>query len=492
MPRTAMRRLKAVRPAAAHPIRRLGATDTVLWQLEADPTMRSHVVAIIGLQTPPEPERLRQQLLRATDAVPLLRHRIARDPLPLTAPRWEPDPDFAIERHLRVETVGHDNVDRAAVAVAEALAAAKLDETRPLWQAVLVCGSSPGAPGALVVKVHHALTDGVGAFQIAANLFDLSPEVVPAPRAAGTIATPALPIAGTGARFADAVWHEAAGASRALATIVSTASEVLPWAVHDPRKAAVSALAFAASAVRFAGPAPHGLSPVLAGRSPEIRVILLRYQLADFKKVAKSRDSKVNDVFLAAVAGGIARYQDKQGVRTDFVRLNMPVNVRDDSAHGTGANHFIPVRLLLPVFSVDPHILVDQARRVSRRAIAEPALVLHEPIARLLSKLPDVLTRRLTADLFSGVDVSASNVPGSPVPLWLAGSKITSIHGVAPRTRMAMCFALISHDGMANITLNFDPAAVTDPQLFLECVKAAFSETLNLTAQPAPDMARTG
>ena len=46
------------------------------------------------------------------------------------------------------------------------------DRARPLWEMYLVDGMADGR-SALIQKLHHAITDGVGSIQIALTLFDL-------------------------------------------------------------------------------------------------------------------------------------------------------------------------------------------------------------------------------------------------------------------------------------------------------------------------------
>ena len=61
---------------------------------------------------------------------------------------------------------------------------AGFDRQRALWEFTLVEGLEGGRT-ALVMKLHHALTDGVGGMEMAKNLFDLapdSPELGPMPQ----------------------------------------------------------------------------------------------------------------------------------------------------------------------------------------------------------------------------------------------------------------------------------------------------------------------
>ena len=55
--------------------------------------------------------------------------------------------------------------------MAQVMATSGFDPALPLWEAVLVEGVD-GDHAALVMKVHHALIDGVGGLAVLAHLFD--------------------------------------------------------------------------------------------------------------------------------------------------------------------------------------------------------------------------------------------------------------------------------------------------------------------------------
>ena len=63
--------------------------------------------------------------------------------------------------------------------------------------------------------------------------------------------------------------------------------------------------------------------------------------LDDVKRAAKRTEGSVNDVFVAAVIGGLHRYHERHGDCPDSLRMTLPINLRregDDS----GGNHFAP------------------------------------------------------------------------------------------------------------------------------------------------------
>ena len=155
--------------------RRLGASDSVLWDIEKDPVLRSTITAVALLDRVPDWERLQRRLHHGSQLVPRLRQRVVVPPLRVGAPRWVDDHRFDLDYHLRrvrapEAPAGADPL-RAALDVAQALSLAPFDRARPLWEFTLVEGL-PGGRAAFVQKVHHTVTDGVGGVRLALMLVD--------------------------------------------------------------------------------------------------------------------------------------------------------------------------------------------------------------------------------------------------------------------------------------------------------------------------------
>ena len=63
----------------------------------------------------------------------------------------------------------------AVLEIAATAAMGDFDRARPLWELTLVEGLPQGR-AALVLKVHHSMSDGVGGMKLLLMLFDLEPE----------------------------------------------------------------------------------------------------------------------------------------------------------------------------------------------------------------------------------------------------------------------------------------------------------------------------
>ena len=74
------------------------------------------------------------------------------------------------------------------------------------------------------------------------------------------------------------------------------------------------------------------------------------------------------------------------------------------------------------------------------------------------------------------IDFLASNVPGAPVPIYVAGSKITGFFAFGPTIGASLNVTLLSYNGTCDIGVNIDTAAVPDPDVLLECLQEGFAE----------------
>ena len=110
----------------------------------------------------------------------------------------------------------------------------------------------------------------------------------------------------------------------------------------------------------------------------------------------------------------------------------------------------------------------------------EPANQLVEPMANLLNRLPTTVLTQVFGAMMKGLDFQASNVPGSPIPLYLAGVRVDALYPFGPLAGAGCNVTLLSYGNDLNIGLNMDPAAVPDPEAFVESVREGYDEVLDL------------
>jgi len=149
-------------------------SDAFAWAMETDASLRSTVVSIVTLDRAPDWDVVVDRTERLSRTVPMFRQRVVESPSP-APPRWEYDPDFDLGYHLRRVTAPGPGTFDTVLEMARRAEMAEFDHARPLWEATLVDGLADGG-AALLFKVHHSLTDGIGGVQLAMIMFDQTEE----------------------------------------------------------------------------------------------------------------------------------------------------------------------------------------------------------------------------------------------------------------------------------------------------------------------------
>ncbi len=453
---------------------RMSDSDALMWTIEKDPLLRSTITAVSLLDGPVDVERFRDKVDRASRVIPRLRQRVVGNPYSLAPPRWEIDPNFDLGYHLRSVNAGGAGGEREVLDLAQWVGMQGFDRARPLWEMYLVDGVADGR-SALIQKLHHAITDGVGSIQIALTLFDLErdpgdPGIQPD--------APESHVLGSVERLTDAATYVGRRGVGSVQRSAGTVAGGLRGALADPVGAARRLSDTVSSVGRLLAPATQQLSPVMADRSLSVRFSTLVRPLDDLRAAAKAADGKLNDAFVAGVAGGLQRYHALQGAPVEALRMTMPISVRTEETKAVAGNQFVPARFPVPMTITDPIERMAAIRELVTVQRGEPALALTEPLAGLLNRLPTSVTTGIFGGMLRGVDFVTSNVPGAPVPLYAAGAEIVQQFPFGPLSGAAANITLLSWLDQVCIGINVDPASVTDPEAFHACLAEGFDEVL--------------
>ena len=465
---------------------RLAAFDAVMYGVEQDPVLRSTIVVLLVLDGEPDLESGVARVERMTRLVPKLRQVVAGTPNSVLPPRWETDPNFDLNYHLRRYVVPvEDGTLRPVLRIAEQMAEQDFDRSRPLWEMALITGLVDGR-AAVVFKIHHSITDGVGGMAMAASLFDLTRETKlpegPDPD------VPEAQSRGTAGRLADGVQYSAVHQVNSLRHYSEGAFDLLARVVRDPSGSLTEGAMFASSAARVLAPANEPMSPVMKGRTLSLELDVLSVPLADLKAAGKAVGGTLNDAFLAVVSGGLQRYHALHGAPVPDIRVNMPVNMRTEG--DSEGNNWVPARFLIPIDIDDPRERMKVLSPLLRHARSEPALPISDFVMRRLVQLPRGLMTKVAGGLMKGTDVAATNVPGPPIPVYMAGTEVLAFVPFAPKGGAALNVALMSYNGMVYLGVNIDTGAVRDPDVLMVCLQEALDEVIAVGA-PVVDRSET-
>jgi WS/DGAT/MGAT family acyltransferase len=445
-----------------------------MWLSERDPRLRSSFMTVTLLDRPPDAERFRRRMAAAADEIRRLRQHVVEPPFGLGPPEWADDPDFDLDYHLRRVALPAPGTERQLLDLAALLFQDAFDPARPLWQYTMVEGLE-GGRAALLAKMHHTISDGVGALRLSARFVDLErdpeePNPAASPESASDRTSPP-----STSHLVDRVTQQA------LRVPVNLGRQALSGLVHSvsrplslPREAG-NALQTAQAAVRQLRTTDAGRSPLWAGRqSMGRRFEVFSLELESAKRAAKALGGTLNDLYVAGIVGGAGAYHRRLGSPVATLRAAIPINTRTDKS--AGGNAFLPHRMLLPADIEDPverfaaiHDLMAEAKNERLTGVAST-------LASVAATLPASVVLRFARAQVDTVDLAASNLRGAPFPLYIAGALIEANYPIGPTGGTAFNATLLSYQNSMDIGVDIDTGAVTDPELLRSCLIAALDE----------------
>lgn len=461
---------------AHEPVRfddRMSDGDALMWNIERDPLLRSTIAVVWLMDRAPDRARLERKVERATRTIPRLRQHVLPNPLALAPPRWEVDGYFDLAAHLSWHKAPGDGSLRALLDFAQPMAMRHFDLARPLWELAVMEGLE-GGRSALVLKLHHSISDGMGLVRMTEALVDRTREAPAAEKEA-----PEAPEAREWSQL-DLVRDELAHEWRRQIGRLRRIGSGLLGAARHPLDSSGELRRSLDSLRRGLAPVGEPLSPILRGRSLSARFDPLKVKLSALRAAGKKADGTLNDAFVAAVCGGLRLYHEAHDALVEELRMTMPVNIRDGDDAEKAGNQFAPARFPVPIATPDP---VERMRAIGalvRRERSEPVLGLLEGVAGVLNRLPTSLSVSLFGGMLKGIDFVTSNVPGPRREVFSAGAKMDEVYGFGPLSGAALNVTLFSYAGTCFVAINSDPAAVPDPDRLRECFEAGFAEVLGV------------
>ena len=457
---------------------RLSALDQIMLRAESNPKTRNWVLSLVILESKPDVSRLLEQFERASREFVRLRQRVATPATPLGYARWEADPTFRLEHHFQHIAMprGSDFNDLLDMACRFINKPGDLD--RPLWEALLIDNvKHPAGKTAFMMRMHHAVADGMGAVQLFLSLFDTSADAPPRPFAD-------LPEMNTRS------WWQKATAD--VQDSIPDALKLGQTALHKALRHLKSPISqwrddieMASSIQRLYGSKSTAGSPLLAERSLDRQFLAWDFPFPPFKQALKTLGWSVNDGYLTALTIGLKRYHEALHCPIDAIPITIPVNVRHGGeSEQTAGNHIAPVKLNLPTTCDTPHDMAKAIRASVRASLAEPALGVMNWLAPVIKGAPQFVLDKI-ADSLAEVDIQASNVPGYPFAPYLAGAKIARSYPFAPLPGVAIMAALYTQNDVAQMGIQLDRASVEDPVRLQKCIQEGFAEIEALASEQA-------
>ncbi|MGZ3673916.1 MAG: wax ester/triacylglycerol synthase domain-containing protein [Ktedonobacterales bacterium] len=456
----------------AHPIERLSSTV-------ADPSAPAYIASVMIVEAGPLLDangRLRlteiqHRIERRLARLPQLRRR-ALFPGPLQGrPIWVDAARFAIECHVRQGTVDMPGGEAEILAAAERILRDHLDQSQPPWELWFLTGLSDDHI-AVLLKLHHAIADGMGAVQIVMTLFDTAPDAPDPPPAPWTPAPPPF----RRALLADNLAIKATMLARTVA------------ALRHPRQLAVLASDLRRSITMGSqAPAISFNRPVPAGSSDQLRVLHLELEPA--RAAAHAADAKINDVLLDIAAGGLRELLLGRGEQVTGLQVfaMVLVTLRSSAEARALGNHAGFMIVPLPLSEPDGRQRLRLIGASTRKAKAEQ----HPAYFQVLGAL-SVLSAKVAPALMERqryMNLIVTNVPGPTVPLYLFGARILDVIpllGGFLGGNVTVCFCALSYAGHLNLTAIADAAIIPDVDFILQGMQRTWVELAGRAAALHP------
>ena len=407
------------------------------WLRLDEPANRMIVTGVLVLAEPVQPERLRQLLEQRLLPFERFRRRVARWPPGLGLPCWEDDPDFALDRHLVEAPPAAAAGEGALQGFVSELLAQPLPPDRPLWRIHFLPRYQGGS--ALVVRIHHCIADGLALVHVLLSLADGAPEVAaaapPAPRA----------------------WR------RPLAPLSAP--------VHLLR-AGLDAGRLLPSLARLLLLPPDPPTRLKGSLSVAKRVAWSRpFRLDDFKRVGRATGCTVNDVLVAALAGGLRRYLLAGGevTRGLDVRGVVPVNLRRPGEERRLGNRFGLLLVPLPLGLEDPLGRLLEVRRRIQAVKGSPEAVAVYALLWAAGFAPRPIFDLALGAFAARATAVVTNVVGPRAPIAIAGSRLRqAMFWVPSAGHLGLGVSLLSYAGSVWLAVQSDAGIVPDPGQIVE------------------------
>jgi hypothetical protein len=258
------------------------------------------------------------------------------------------------------------------------------------------------------------------------------------------------------------------------------AARIALTTARHPHESAAETAGYVRSLRRVMSGPPTSPSPLLQERGLRRRLFVLEVGQDALRAGSKAAGGSLNDGYLAALCGALRHYHEQLGLPVASVPVAIPISLRtgDDPA---GGNRWAGARLALPVHEEDPVERIRDIRQQILEARHEPATSAMSLVAPVAARLPMWLLTTLFSGIGMGVDIQASNVPGSPEPFYISGARVIKMFPFGPLPGPAAMITLHSYAGTCFIGVNLDPAAITEPDLFMSAFDDGLSDIVALS-----------
>ncbi len=481
-------------PSADH----LNALDATFLELEeADASAHMHIGGVMifephGDGGAPPIDRIRREIEDRLGGLPRYRQRLSSPETGgLHWPQWVDDERFDIARHVVAKGLPEPRGESELLEWAADYYSRRLDRSHPLWETAVL--ELADGRWAMASKTHHCMVDGVGSVDAANSLLDASPEAEPTvghphgpiphsrPDSAAVSPPLALPLR-LGAGAAGAGVRLVRGTVALARAGLRLGVRGVDASIHPKRAQDVMARARALAELlvkdELVAAPPSSINvPIGANR----RLAVISAPLPRLKEIKRALGGTVNDVVLAATAGGLRTllYTRDEMPPPQGLRAMVPVNIRSAGDRLALGNRITSLFVHLPVAEPTP-----EGRYTRQMAEAESLKSGSQgtgssTMIDLAGHAPPVLHSFLARGLFASrlFNITITNVPGPQEPRYAFGSRLLSVWPIVPLAAShAVGLAVFSYDGRMYFCLNADRDSMPDLEVLASGISASLDD----------------
>jgi WS/DGAT/MGAT family acyltransferase len=463
---------------------RLGPQDASFLYLETRAN-HNHVggLAILDPSTAPDGtlrfEDLAEVITSRLHLVPRFRQKVVFPPIPIARPVWTDDTNFDIDFHLRRAALPRPGGRKELIDYVQRVISRPLDRTKPLWELYLIEGMENGL-FAILTKVHHAMIDGLSGVDLATAVYDFSPiPQMPTPQAWTPEPEPdGLTMVREAVR--DGLLHPLVGLTTAAGRVLG--APVL----------AASDLGSTLGGIRtlMGGGVMAPQSPFNRKVGPNRRFSMVEAPVQTFRDIKNALGGTVNDVVLAAVAGGVHHLFTDRGLPTKgrVQRAMVPVSVRAEHEKSALGNQVSAIFVDLPVGPMGPKARLRRITEKTSYLKDSNEAVGAEFLMNIGSWAPPTIHAMAarTASRARFINLVVSNVPGPQVPMYIAGAKLLAQYPIMPiAENMGLSIAVTSLAGTMAFGITADWDTLPDIEVLAEGMDDAVRELRKAAEQEA-------
>lgn len=412
------------------------------------------------------------------DFVDRLVHHLTQDPKKVSPPfnlipkhiYWQEDKDFDLSRHFFRHRLQNGTQEALLDHIAHHHRAL-MDRSRPLWQFHVIenvpAQNLENQCFAVYFKIHHALSDGVGAMRLLRRSLSNQPN----------------------SPLAQPLW--AAKASNKPKTAQTGLAKPIPQS-SNPLKSTLSVLK--ALQKRWTDKHLSQFTSVFdAPKTPLNQIITDKRQIfvqafdkPSFEQIARTFGTTTNDAILTVCAGALRRYLlQKQALPAKPLTAFVPISLRQDDSSGGNRLSF-----LLANLATDEACAIARLRRINASTQDAKQRFLGMNYAQIIA-YSVAIYGAFGVNLATGLvpskqafNLIISNIPSGSEPLYLGNAVLAQLYPASVLfDGQALNITFANYTNKINIGLILCPKTLADGKQILHNMQEELQDMLNNIAK---------